>query len=132
MKREAKLLLNKALSSLVLSVDHFNASSDKGRAEAVLIFLDHAFEMLLKASLVERGTRIREKGAKNTIGFDHCVRKALTEGGVQFLTEDQALNLLSGQAAQGLNERGDPLAFEKFMYLRMASWKQLKMRSASL
>lgn len=94
MKREAKLLLNKALSSLVLSVDHFNASSDKGRAEAVLIFLDHAFEMLLKASLVERGTKIREKGAKNTIGFDHCVRKALTEGdGVQFLTDDQALNL---------------------------------------
>lgn len=93
MKREAKLLLNKAINSLVLSVDHFNASSNKGRAEAVLIFLDHAFEMLLKASLVERGARIREKGAKNTIGFDHCVRKALTEGGVQFLTEDQALNL---------------------------------------
>lgn len=93
MKREAKLLKKKAISSIILSVDHFNASSDAGRAEAVLIFLDHAFEMLLKASLVERGARIREKGAPNTIGFDHCVRKALTEGGIQFLTEDQALNL---------------------------------------
>ncbi len=93
MKREAKLLKKKSISSLILSVDHFNASSDAGRAEAVLIFLDHAFEMLLKASLVERGARIREKGAANTIGFDHCVRKALTEGGIQFLTEDQALNL---------------------------------------
>ncbi|MDX2138852.1 MAG: hypothetical protein SF123_12230 [Chloroflexota bacterium] len=93
MKREAKLLLSKAISSLVISVDHFNASSSTGRAEAVLIFLDHAFEMLLKASIVERGGRIREKGAKNTIGFDHCIRKALTEGSIQFLTEDQALNL---------------------------------------
>jgi hypothetical protein len=93
LKREAKLLKKKAISSLILSVDHFNASSKTGRAEAVLIFLDHAFEMLLKASLVERGARIRAKGAANTIGFDHCVRKALTEGGIQFLTEDQALNL---------------------------------------
>lgn len=93
MKREAKLLLDKAINSLLLSVDHFNKASDVGRVEAVLIFLDHSFEMLLKASLVERGTNIREKGEKNTIGFDHCVRKALTEGDVQFLSEDQALNL---------------------------------------
>jgi len=93
MKREAKLLLDKAINSLLLSVDHFNKASDVGRVEAVLIFLDHSFEMLLKASLVERGASIREKGAKNTIGFDHCIRKALTEGDVQFLTEDQALNL---------------------------------------
>lgn len=93
MKREAKLLLKKATSSLILSVDRFNSSSDVGRAESVLIFLDHAFEMLLKAALVERGASIRDKGAKNTIGFDHCVRKALTEGDVQFLSEDQALNL---------------------------------------
>jgi len=64
-----------------------------GRVEAVLIFLDHSFEMLLKASLVERGSRIREKRAKNTIGFAHRISKALTENGVQFLTEDQALNL---------------------------------------
>jgi hypothetical protein len=93
MKREAKFLLDKAINSLILSVDHFNKASDVGRVEAVLIFMDHAFEMLLKASLVERGAIIREKGAQNTIGFDHCVRKALTEGEVKFLNEDQALNL---------------------------------------
>jgi hypothetical protein len=93
MKRDAKLLLKKATDSLVLSVDHFNRPWDHGRSEAVLIFLDHSFEMLLKAAIVERGGQIREKGAKNTIGFDHCVRKALTEGSLKFLTEDQALNL---------------------------------------
>lgn len=93
MKREAKLLLDKAINSLLLSIDHFNKTSDVGRAEAVLIFLDHSFEMLLKASLVERGSKIREKGAKNTIGFDHCIRKALTEGDIKFLIEEQALSL---------------------------------------
>lgn len=59
MKREAKLLLDKAINSLLLSVEHFNKASDVERMEAVLIFLDHAFEMLLKASLVERGALIR-------------------------------------------------------------------------
>jgi len=92
MKREAKLLLPKAISSLRLSIDHFNSSSDIGRTEAVLILLDHAFEMLLKASLIERGAQIRGKGENNTIGFDHCLRKGLTEGGVKFLTEDQVLS----------------------------------------
>ena len=42
---------------------------------------------------MERGAKIREKGEENTIGFDHCVRKALTEGTVRFLTDDQALTL---------------------------------------
>lgn len=31
MKREAKLLLDKAINSLLLSVDHFNKASDVGR-----------------------------------------------------------------------------------------------------
>ena len=93
MKREAKLLLQKATNSMIVCVDHFNRVSDTGRPEIVLILLDHAFEMLLKASLVERGAKIREKGEENTIGFDHCVRKALTEGNVRFLTDDQALTL---------------------------------------
>lgn len=93
MKRQARHLLEKAINSLLLSVEHFNNFSDVGRVEAVLIFLDHSFEMLLKASLVESGASIREKGAKNTLGFDRCVRKALTDGDVQFLNEDQALSL---------------------------------------
>lgn len=35
MKREAKHLLDKAINSLLLSVDHFNKASDVGRVEAV-------------------------------------------------------------------------------------------------
>jgi hypothetical protein len=31
MKREAKFLLDKAVNSLILSVDHFNKASDVGR-----------------------------------------------------------------------------------------------------
>jgi hypothetical protein len=93
MKKEARLLLDKAIASLILSIEHFNKPSDLGRSHAVLILLDHSFEMLLKACLLHKGGRIRERGAEQTIGFDACVRRGLSTGNVQFLTADQALSL---------------------------------------
>lgn len=101
MHREPRLLLNKALDSLVLSVEKFNGSSDRGRVSGVLILLDHSFEMLLKAAILHRGGKIRDKGARETIGFDKCVRRALTDGPVRFLSEEQALTL---QTINGLRD----------------------------
>jgi hypothetical protein len=101
MKKETKLLKQKALNSLTLCVDHFNSTSDRGRVEAVLHFLDHCFEMLLKAAILHRGGRIRDRGEKNTIGFDACVRRALSDGQIQFLVDEQALTL---QAINGLRD----------------------------
>lgn len=95
MKREARLLLEKAVDSLVLGIEIFNRPSDRGRAEAVLIQLDHAFEMLLKATLLQKGGRIRERGEPHTIGFDHCIRTALSDGKVRFLNEEEAVVLRS-------------------------------------
>ena len=97
MQKEAKPLKQKALASLLQGIDHFNGVTDLGRLEAVLIFLDHSFEMLLKADILKKGGKIRDPREKNTIGFDRCVRKALSE--TVFLTEDQALVL---QALNGL------------------------------
>lgn len=93
MKREAKLLLGKAVDSLVLGIELFNRPSDRGRVEAVLIHLDHAFEMLLKSAILHKGGRIRERGQPSTIGFDHCVRLGLSEGKVRFLSDDDAVVL---------------------------------------
>lgn len=93
MKREAKLLYGKAVESLVLSIEHFNRPSDRGRVDAVLILLDHAFEMLLKAGILQRGGKIRKPREKQTIGFDECLRKALSDGTVKFLSEEQVLQL---------------------------------------
>lgn len=101
MKREAKLLLEKGLDSLVLSVEHFNRADDRGRTSAVLILLDHAFEMLLKAAILHRGGRIREPRARETIGFDACVRRGLSDGKISFLTDEQALTL---QTINGLRD----------------------------
>ncbi len=99
MKKEVRQLREKAINALVLSIEHFNRPWDRGRTEAVLILLDHAFEMLLKAAIRERQGKIRKAREKQTIGFDACVRKGLTDANLKFLTDEQALTLqtINGQ-----------------------------------
>jgi hypothetical protein len=92
LKREAKLLLQKAIDALILSVEHFNGSRERGRVSAVLILLDHSFEMLLKASIIQRGGDIRED-SKHTIGFDKCIRIGISDARCKFLSTDQAIAL---------------------------------------
>lgn len=95
MKKEAKILVANARSSLILSMEHFNRPWDDGRHQAVLFFLDHSFEQLLKAAILQKGGRIREKNKSQTIGFDECLRRALSNQKIRFLTEDQVLSLQS-------------------------------------
>ena len=101
MKREATLLLKKATDSLILAIEHFNRPIDRGRVSAVLILLDHAFEMLLKAAILHRGGRIREPRKRETIGFDSCVRKGVSDASIRYLTEEQAITL---QTINGLRD----------------------------
>ncbi len=101
MRREAKLLLEKACDALVLSIELFNRPQDRGRVSSTLIQLDHAFEMLMKGAILHRGGRIRDKRAKETIGFDACVRRSLSDGTIKYLTEEQALVL---QTINGLRD----------------------------
>jgi hypothetical protein len=100
-KGEARLLLEKACDSLLLGIEKFNCPFERGRLTSVLISLDHAFEMLLKASILHRGSRIRKRGASETLGFDACVRVGVSEGKIKFLTEEQALTL---QMLNGLRD----------------------------
>ena len=93
MKRESKYLLTKAVDSLVLSVEHYNRPSDRGRVHTVLILLDHAFEMFLKAAIIHRGGKIRKAGQNQTITIKACFGKATSEKGVQFLTQEQGIQL---------------------------------------
>jgi len=101
MKREAKLLLAKGCDSLLLSIELFNRPNDRGRVSGVLIQMDHAFEMLLKATILHKGGRIRDRGAKETIGFDACLRRGLSDGRIKFLKEEQSLVL---QTINGLRD----------------------------
>lgn len=99
-KKEVRALKGKAEDSLLLSVDHFNRVGDLGRPEAVLVLLDRSLELLLKACILHRGMKIRERGSANTIGFDACVRRGLS-GAAPFLNEDRVIGL---QALNGLRD----------------------------
>lgn len=101
MKREAKFLLDKACDALVLSIELFNRPHDRGRVSGTLIQLDHGFEMLMKAAILHRGGKIRAKRARETIGFDACVRRSLSDGQKRYLDENQALVL---QTINGLRD----------------------------
>ena len=120
MKKEVRLLKCKAEESLVLAVDHFNRVDDLGRSEAVLVLLDRGLELLLKASLLHRGARIRERGTSNTIGFDACVRRSYS-GEHRFLDDNQAIGL---QAIYGLRDAAQH-------YLLDISEEQLYMHAMS-
>lgn len=113
---ETENYLAKAVDSLVLAVDHFNRSADRGRLTAVLIFLDHAFEMFLKAALLHRGGVIRDATNGFTLDFKTCVNKATDDGQIRFLTDDErrTLRLLNGLRDQAQHDVAD--ITEPFLY----------------
>ncbi len=93
MKKHTKILFGKAVDSLILSISLFNNPWDRGRKEAVLILLDRAFELLLKAIILYKGGKIREPYAKETIGHEKCVKKCTSDNQVKCLTDEQALTI---------------------------------------
>lgn len=93
MKKETKVLLSKSIDSLFLAVEHFNRPWDRGRPEAVLVLLDRSFELLLKAVIVHRGGKIRERRANETIGFDSCVRKCVSDSKLRCFAEEEAITI---------------------------------------
>lgn len=109
MRKEAKHLYQKAIDSLTLSIELFNRPNDCGRTHGVLIFLDHSFEMLLKASIIDKGGKIKEKGAKETIGFSACCRKGFSDASIKFLNETEVLTL---QTINGLRDAAQHYTLE--------------------
>lgn len=117
MKRECKTLVQKAIDSLILCIGHFNSPSDRGRNAAVLIFLDHAFEMLLKAATLHRGGKIRDRGQSNTITFEECIRRGNSGGPIHFISNDQANLLRSANSLRDAEQHHFVHVSEQELYL---------------
>lgn len=73
LRNETRFLLNKALASMRSAMTAFNSLDEDGRATRVLLHLQHAFEMLLKAALVQDKQAVFDKTTGRSIGFDKCV-----------------------------------------------------------
>lgn len=76
---------------MILAIELFNRPSEVGRTEAVLILLQHAFEMLLKSAIYERRGTIYPRREEISYGFNHCLGIAKSDLGI--LNEDQASSL---------------------------------------
>ncbi len=109
MKKEAKHLYQKAIDSLTLSIELFNRPNNCGRVHGVLIFMDHSFEMLLKAAIINKGGSIKEPGEKQTIGFSACIRKGFSDATIKFLNEEEVLTL---QSLNGLRDAAQHYTLE--------------------
>jgi hypothetical protein len=91
LRRETKRFKRRAINSLLLAIELFNRPHDAGRAEAVLILLQHTFEMLLKAAIYQARGTIFDAGERISYRFDRCLGIARSD--LRMLDEDQALTL---------------------------------------
>lgn len=96
-------LFQQSIDSLVLGIEHFNRPSEIGRLASVLMMLDHAAEMLLKAALADRGDSLRNPKNGYTHSVEHCLVLANEDPTLRFLSNDerrtiQVLNALRDQA----------------------------------
>lgn len=73
MRRISGLLKDKAISSLRRATAAFNGVDDDGRQTTVLLHLQHCFEMLLKAALLEKGVAVFDRRKGRAIGFEKCL-----------------------------------------------------------
>ena len=89
LKRDARTLKLKALCSLRRAVTGFNGCDEDGRVTTVLLHLQHASEMLLKAVLVQRGIQVMDPAKKTSIGHEKCVNLAVQH--VKLSTADAGL-----------------------------------------
>ncbi|GGD31491.1 hypothetical protein [Aureimonas glaciei] len=72
--RDARTLKTKAIHSLKAGITAFNGYHEDGRQTAVLLNLQHACEMLLKAALSQKREMVFDKKANRSLTFEACVR----------------------------------------------------------
>lgn len=80
--RDARTLSNKAICSLRIAMSTFNSYDDEGRVCSVLLHLQHACEMLLKAVLVQNKVKVFEDKSGRSIGFEKCLRLCRQDHGL--------------------------------------------------
>jgi hypothetical protein len=77
-RKASRILKDKSLASLRRATAAYNGVDDDGRQTTVLLMLQHACEMLLKAGLREKGVNLFDRTASRSIGrsvgYEKCVR----------------------------------------------------------
>lgn len=116
LRPDVEALANQAVDSLLLAIEHFNRPSERGRQVSILLMLDHACEMLLKAAILQRSGTIRNPKTGYAHSFEFCLNLATDDGHIKFLTDDErrtlrVLNALRDQAQHYLVDVSEQMLY---------------------
>ncbi len=115
LRQETRVLKRKALSSLVTATEAFNSPRDDGRATQVLLHLQHSFEMLLKAALVQAGVSVFDRKTGRSIGFERCVNLAMGDDTIKLRETDagalRAIDAMRDDEQHWFNEITEQLLY---------------------
>lgn len=114
LRRDARTLKGKALSSLRRALECFNSYDDDGRVTTTLLHLQHVSEMLLKAVLVQGQHPIFDAKQGVAIGFDRAIGLCKAHCG---LTESEAGTLKTIDTMRGAAQHWIIFVDEELLYL---------------
>lgn len=85
-----RTLRSKSIASLRTGIVAFNGLDDDARVTRVLLHLQHAFELMLKAALLTKGDNsVFDKKKGMAIGMEAAVKRCQQQGGIK-LTDEEA------------------------------------------
>jgi hypothetical protein len=115
LRQEARVLKRKALWSLITAAEAFNSPHDEGRATRVLLHLQHSFEMLLKAALVQTGISVFDRKTGRSLGFESCVNLATGNEKIKLSDSDagtlRAIDAMRDDEQHWFNEISEQLLY---------------------
>jgi hypothetical protein len=100
LKKNVAPLLDKSIESLTLAIELFNRPTEIARTHGVLILMQHAFEMLLKACILQKTGSIHDREQRYTYGFDRCMAVATEQLKIISTDERATLSILDAQRDQ--------------------------------
>lgn len=116
LRPDVEALISQAVDSLLLGIEHFNRPSERGRQVSILLMLDHACEMQLKAAVLQRSGAMRNPKTGYAHSFEHCLNLATDDGQLKFLSDDErrtlrVLNALRDQAQHYLVDVSEQMLY---------------------
>lgn len=115
LKQQTRVLKRKALTSFITAAEAFNSPRDEGRVTKVLLHLQHAFEMLLKAALVQIGKPVFDQATGRSVGFERCVGLAMSDDTIKLSETDagtlRAIDAMRDDEQHWFNEVSEQLLY---------------------
>jgi hypothetical protein len=118
LRQQARVLKRKALTSFITAAEAFNSPRDDGRVTKVLLHLQHAFEMLLKAALVQGGKAVFDSATGRSVGFERCIGLAMSDDTIK-LSETDAGTLRAIDAMRDDEQHWFNEVSEQILYLHV-------------